>query len=229
MFAVQPVRANQLNSFPPLPLTGAESQVTLPWGSDLLLHEPVIENLMFKTLFRYTGYCMHHLFLNLKCNLCCSCRVYLCVPCDPWQWRRNVFPVRSMLKFTVIFRWLICVPWSTQAFTGIIAHTGPQSLSSMSSPIRHSLIMPRIGNLMRNKSGMEVLARAAGIAHYVPRCITVPVGGPKSCATSRLPHFLDNRLTDGGEVVSLSRRPPFTSRKIVVLIYIRGPYCGRKD
>jgi hypothetical protein len=26
---------------------------------------------------------------------------------------------------------------------------------------------------------------------------------------SRLPHFLDNRLTDGGEVVSLTRRPPF--------------------
>jgi hypothetical protein len=26
--------------------------------------------------------------------------------------------------------------------------------------------------------------------------------------TSRLPYFLDNRLTDGGEVVSLTRRPP---------------------
>jgi hypothetical protein len=31
---------------------------------------------------------------------------------------------------------------------------------------------------------------------------------------SRLSHFLDNRLTDGGEVVSLMRRPPFTPRKI---------------
>jgi hypothetical protein len=27
---------------------------------------------------------------------------------------------------------------------------------------------------------------------------------------SRLPHFLDNRLTDGGEVVRPTRRPPFT-------------------
>jgi hypothetical protein len=26
--------------------------------------------------------------------------------------------------------------------------------------------------------------------------------------------FLDNRLTDGSEVVSLKRRPPFTPRKI---------------
>jgi hypothetical protein len=39
-------------------------------------------------------------------------------------------------------------------------------------------------------------------------------GGPQGCETSRLPHFLDNRLTDSGKVVSLTRRPPFTSRKI---------------
>jgi hypothetical protein len=25
---------------------------------------------------------------------------------------------------------------------------------------------------------------------------------------SRLPHFLDNRLTDGGEVINLTRLPP---------------------
>jgi hypothetical protein len=28
-------------------------------------------------------------------------------------------------------------------------------------------------------------------------------GGTYGCETSRLPHFLDNRLTDGGEIVSL--------------------------
>jgi hypothetical protein len=32
-------------------------------------------------------------------------------------------------------------------------------------------------------------------------------GGPYGCDTSRLPHFLDSRLTDGGKVVSLTRRP----------------------
>jgi hypothetical protein len=32
--------------------------------------------------------------------------------------------------------------------------------------------------------------------------------------TSRLPHFLDNGLKDGGEVVIPTRRPPFTPRKI---------------
>jgi hypothetical protein len=38
---------------------------------------------------------------------------------------------------------------------------------------------------------------------------TIPVtdrGGPQGCETSRLPHFLYNRLTDGGEVVSLTRQ-----------------------
>jgi hypothetical protein len=32
--------------------------------------------------------------------------------------------------------------------------------------------------------------------------------------TSRLPHFLDTWFVDGGEAVSLMRRPPFTPRKI---------------
>jgi hypothetical protein len=32
-------------------------------------------------------------------------------------------------------------------------------------------------------------------------------GGPKGCEASRIPHFLDNRVTDGGEVVSLTHRP----------------------
>jgi hypothetical protein len=39
-------------------------------------------------------------------------------------------------------------------------------------------------------------------------------GGPYGCETSRLSHFLDNRLTVGGEVVNLTRRPVFTPRKI---------------
>jgi hypothetical protein len=38
--------------------------------------------------------------------------------------------------------------------------------------------------------------------------------GGNDCETSRLPHFPDNRLTDGGEVVSLTSRLPFVLRKI---------------
>jgi hypothetical protein len=36
------------------------------------------------------------------------------------------------------------------------------------------------------------------------------LGGPFSCETSRLPHFLDNRLIDDREGVSLMHPPPFT-------------------
>jgi hypothetical protein len=40
------------------------------------------------------------------------------------------------------------------------------------------------------------------------------LGGPQGCEKSRIPHFQDNRLTDGGDIVSLTRRPPFIARKI---------------
>jgi hypothetical protein len=45
----------------------------------------------------------------------------------------------------------------------------------------------------------------------------IPITGRGSlydCETSRLPSFLDSRLKDGGEVVSLTHRPPFTPREI---------------
>jgi hypothetical protein len=51
-------------------------------------------------------------------------------------------------------------------------------------------------------------------------------GGTYAFKTLRLPHFLDVRLADGGEVVSLTRRPPFNPppppRRSLVLISARG-------
>jgi hypothetical protein len=38
--------------------------------------------------------------------------------------------------------------------------------------------------------------------------------GTQGCETSSLPYFLDNRLTDGSEVVSVICWQPFTPRKI---------------
>jgi hypothetical protein len=53
------------------------------------------------------------------------------------------------------------------------------------------------------------------IFHFSLKAIPVTDrGGAYGCELLRLPHFLDNRLTDGGEVVSLTRWPPFTARKI---------------
>jgi hypothetical protein len=39
--------------------------------------------------------------------------------------------------------------------------------------------------------------------------------------TSRIPHFLGSLLMDGYEVISLTRRPPFTSGKFLALISCR--------
>jgi hypothetical protein len=61
----------------------------------------------------------------------------------------------------------------------------------------------------------EPSVRAEGDSFSKGKAISVTGrGGPLGCDMSRLPHFLDNRLTDDGEVVSLMRRPLFTPRKI---------------
>jgi hypothetical protein len=59
--------------------------------------------------------------------------------------------------------------------------------------------------------------------------------GPQSCDTSRFPYFLENRLIDGGDVVSLMRRLPFTPQEVSWYSFLLkaestpGPKCGRKD
>jgi hypothetical protein len=45
-------------------------------------------------------------------------------------------------------------------------------------------------------------------------------GGPLDCETSGLPHFLDNMLTNGGEVVSLTRSPPFTPFLLLIPVIL---------
>jgi hypothetical protein len=58
--------------------------------------------------------------------------------------------------------------------------------------------------------------------------------GTYSSETSRLPYILDNRLTDGREVVSLMCRPPFTTGGVLILISVRcwvtlGPWWDWND
>jgi hypothetical protein len=56
---------------------------------------------------------------------------------------------------------------------------------------------------------------SCGAPLYIGKAIPITDrGGPHGCETLRLPHFVDIRLTDGGEVVSLTCRPSFTPRKI---------------
>jgi hypothetical protein len=60
-------------------------------------------------------------------------------------------------------------------------------------------------------------------------------GGPLGCETSRLPHFLNNRLTYGRKVVSPRRRPPVSSQEDSWYSFLLeaestpGSQCGWKD
>jgi hypothetical protein len=50
----------------------------------------------------------------------------------------------------------------------------------------------------------------------------IPAAG-RGCEMSRMPHLLDNRLTDGGEVVSIMRWPrPTPQKHFLVLISVQG-------
>jgi hypothetical protein len=83
------------------------------------------------------------------------------------------------------------------------------------------LYMTETRNLSTHRRGnpkiyVDVTSFVKDVLAYVEKgggSKAIPVrdrGGLSSCETSRLPHFVDNRLTDGGEVISLTRRPPFT-------------------
>jgi hypothetical protein len=81
---------------------------------------------------------------------------------------------------------------------------------------------------LRTVSGKRILWMTYQSHFCIPlaKGRAVPVtdrGGPQGCDTSTLPHFLNNRLTDGGEVVSLTRQRPFTPPgRFLVLISVRG-------
>jgi hypothetical protein len=93
-------------------------------------------------------------------------------------------------------------------------------LSSLHFLIHPSLFLPsRLYNLSFLPSRKKVKKKSK----------VIPVtgrAGPYGCERSRLPHFLDKRLTDGGKVVSPTRWPPFTPQvsflRFLVLISVRG-------
>jgi hypothetical protein len=55
------------------------------------------------------------------------------------------------------------------------------------------------------------------LSNYISRQVKIKILLYQSVEvreTSKFPHFPDNRLTDGGEVISLTRSPTFTDRNV---------------
>jgi hypothetical protein len=78
-------------------------------------------------------------------------------------------------------------------------------------------LQPAVGHILNLKNQFISLHRLQNRYHYKVKSKTVHItdrGEPQCYETSRLPHFLNNRLTDDGEVLSLTHWPPFTPRKI---------------
>jgi hypothetical protein len=72
-------------------------------------------------------------------------------------------------------------------------------------------------NWTKERSGMGKHIYTTHTLYDVKKGKAPPVPGsegPQNCDMSRHVHFLDNRLTDGGEVVAIMRRPQFTTEKI---------------
>jgi hypothetical protein len=88
-------------------------------------------------------------------------------------------------------------------FSQVVLSTVPLVLNGTSDPI-----LPPGPVQSRTYKGKAIPLRGRGI--------------PCGCETSRLPHFLDNRLTDGGEVFRLTLLPPSTQGRFLVLISARG-------
>jgi hypothetical protein len=83
------------------------------------------------------------------------------------------------------------------------------------------------GNFWKYYTGCFIFSRGYSCGHKKRKAIfVIRRGGPKDCETSRLPHFLDNWLTDGGEVVTLTRQPTLIPRKHAVM-YLAEALCHK--
>jgi hypothetical protein len=78
----------------------------------------------------------------------------------------------------------------------------------------------------RSRAGVALLSALSHLCFIsdtdnIETTRVIDLGSPQGCESSRLLHFVDSRLTDGPDVVSLTYRPPFTPGSFHLLISVR--------
>jgi hypothetical protein len=144
------------------------------------------------------------------------------IPLSPESNRR---PVLQEIRpfFSVIIEGLL--PWSFSLDSSSFPHISLRVFKSQRTYLENISASKWI-NLSINICRPNIFTRVGPAVIFEGKKVKLsPVtgrGGPQGCETSRLPHFLDNRLTDGSEVVSLSRLPPLPPGRFLLLISVRG-------
>jgi hypothetical protein len=124
--------------------------------------------------------------VNMVMNLRVQCRYNVCESCST----RSSYVIRMVRicqELTCMF--LICL------FT---TFRGSNFSSLLAIAVKRKVLRGRLAVSQFRKVKVKAIAGREG---------------PWGCETSRLPHFLDSRLVDGGKVVSLTRRPLFTPQE----------------
>jgi hypothetical protein len=109
-----------------------------------------------------------------------------------WKWKRLVRPKRRAPPSYMALQ-------PRRQYSSVIAVRSSNTFPRLSPRKDTSCIKPLWSVLLSNNEYSIWLGKGKAIP-------VTGSGGPYGCETSRLPHFLDTRLTDG-EVVSLTRRP----------------------
>jgi hypothetical protein len=77
-------------------------------------------------------------------------------------------------------------------------------------------VSPQVKTVLRT----DITSANVAILIYKSKVIPVTgLGGLWGCEMLRIPHCLDNRLTDGGKVVSPTQQPHFTPQNIIILTF----------